>query len=724
MKKRVIATSLMSIAMLASIATGATYALFTAEDTVNVAVNAGKVNVDALVEETTLKTYSMGVEQAKGTFENGGTAVIKENGDLDLNLLTPGDRATFTVKIDNNSNVNIKYRVVLSVEGELASGLVTKVVFNDREYPLAGGKTGWFSLAAGADIPDVTVDIELPVEAGNEYQDKKANISVRVEAIQGNAETTDEWNGKRDTNWYEEEAAEYVIYTAEELAGFAALVNGAEGNLDTFAGKTVKLGDNIDLKGINWTAIGDPMSEDYVGFAGTFDGQGYTISNLTIDNKAYWGQGLFGYNTNKTTTIKNFTIENVNINTEDTSGAVAGYFQFGTFENVSVTGDIEITGAQHMGGIVGNGYYTNISGCSVVGNDGSSITTTSGSFAGGIIGYHGGSNLEITNSTVKNLEITGKAAVGGISGHEGAGNLVDGCLVEDVKLTKTSVESLPSVGVASGTWDGNANNPITFSNNTFKNSSLNGKYTEVKEYEFNEIFGTPYDAGLINGAVVETNNTKENVVNNLEKMVKTVKINNKEELLEELANVTEEIIIDATGVELAVNAYNEIVVPAGVTIVGASLKFNPNCNVIGVVSNFGDAVTFENCTFEGNNVLIGNDTSKEHSNYIFNNCDFSGDVMSAIIGKNNVTAEFNNCTFGLFEGFKGLVCCLGGTQTFNNCEFNFLGGYEYNSVIQPCGVTAYSENYSTHVTLNGCSGNYFKTKVSKMSTGSATLVRK
>ena len=76
MKKKVLLTSLMSIAMLASIASGATYALFTAEDTTNIAVNAGKVNVSANVEETTLKTYSMGVEQTYGTFENSGTAEV------------------------------------------------------------------------------------------------------------------------------------------------------------------------------------------------------------------------------------------------------------------------------------------------------------------------------------------------------------------------------------------------------------------------------------------------------------------------------------------------------------------------------------------------------------------------------------------------------------------------------------------------------------------------
>ena len=352
-------------------------------------------------------------------------------------------------------------------------------------------------------------------------------------------------------------------------------------------------------------------------------------------------------------------------------------FQFGTFENVSVTGDIEITGAQHMGGIVGNGYYTNISGCSVVGNDGSSITTTSGSFAGGIIGYHGGSNLEITNSTVKNLEITGKAAVGGISGHEGAGNLVDGCLVEDVKLTKTSVESLPSVGVASGTWDGNANNPITFSNNTFKNSSLNGKYTEVKEYEFNEIFGTPYDAGLINGAVVETNNTKENVVNNLEKMVKTVKVNNEEEFIAALANITEEIIIDATGLTLSFQlaSNGNYTIPTGVTLKGAKFysDYRGGNGVLIAKTTLGSKVVFEDCTFDRNqrSYLMSIGVEETGANMEFNNCNFKGVFNLSLYNNDQGTATYNKCNFTAYDNLNGYIVCMAGYQYFNECTFNY-----------------------------------------------------
>ena len=102
MNKKIIATSLMSIAMLASIASGATYALFTAEDSTNIAVNAGKVSVDAYVDQSSLRTYSMGNAQTLGQFENGGLATFDDKSNLKLDLLTPGDKAEFTVGKDES----------------------------------------------------------------------------------------------------------------------------------------------------------------------------------------------------------------------------------------------------------------------------------------------------------------------------------------------------------------------------------------------------------------------------------------------------------------------------------------------------------------------------------------------------------------------------------------------------------------------------------------------
>ena len=521
MKKRHLLVSLMTLVLCLTLISGATFALFTSESKVNIAVTSGKVEVKATIED--LKIYSLDVEQTNGTFENGGTATFDENADLHLNLLTPGDKATFTIKMDNTSNVTVQYRIVLAIEGELASGLVSKAVFDNKEYSLSNGATRWFNLAAGADIPDVAVEVALPLEAGNEYQNKNALITVKVEVVQGNAETVDEWNGTADTTWYldNQDAQEYVLYTAEELAGFAALVNGATTQRavnETFAGKVVKLGANIDLCGIEWTAIGDPKADNFVGFAGTFDGQGYKIANLSIDKPASWGQGLFGYNINKSTVIKNFTIENVTINAEDTSGAVAGYYYFGTIENVKVNGNVAIKGAQDMGGIVGNGYYTNIYDCSVIANEGSYVTATTNSFVGGIVGYHGEGNFEILNNTVKNLTLTAYGAVGVVAGFAGYNVTITGSNGENVVLNKTSVDNCPSIGLVIGSYTTNTNGYTTnISNNTFNNITLNG---QSKEYPHNILIGSHYDGLTDPFTGTLENNVYENITNNVRAVVK------------------------------------------------------------------------------------------------------------------------------------------------------------------------------------------------------------
>ena len=84
------------------------------------------------------------------------------------------------------------------------------------------------------------------------------------------------------------------IATAEDLKA----VN------DNLSGNYVLTAD-IDLEGTEWTPIGSfvQMGEegeeaetpdpDYA-FTGTFDGQGYTISNFTINQPENWAIGLFG----------------------------------------------------------------------------------------------------------------------------------------------------------------------------------------------------------------------------------------------------------------------------------------------------------------------------------------------------------------------------------------------------------------------------------------------
>lgn len=94
------------------------------------------------------------------------------------------------------------------------------------------------------------------------------------------------WDGTTvDTNWYDDNtnAAEFTIYDSADLAGLAELVN--EGN--NFSGKTIELGDDIDLGGKDVTAdnnvakIGD---QGYTTLAAAIKAANQTAddSNVTV----------------------------------------------------------------------------------------------------------------------------------------------------------------------------------------------------------------------------------------------------------------------------------------------------------------------------------------------------------------------------------------------------------------------------------------------------------
>ena len=199
-KSRTFLSTMLGIALCASLIAGATFAIFTGEASVNIAVTSGKVNVTATVDN--LKLYSLdnidtntftGTETERtneGTFLNNGTATLSGN-KLSLDRLTPGDRVTFVVSIKNESNVTIKYRTLFAVKD---SGLfeALKVSIGGKAV---GSASDWAVKNAGEEISPVECSIELPASAADKYQDKSCEITVAVEAIQGNAdESTRDFN--------------------------------------------------------------------------------------------------------------------------------------------------------------------------------------------------------------------------------------------------------------------------------------------------------------------------------------------------------------------------------------------------------------------------------------------------------------------------------------------------------------------------------------------------
>ena len=79
MKNRIIISSILTIALCLSMIAGSTFALFTSESKVDIAVTSGKIDVVATIDETTLATSSLGVAQTAGVFANGGCYSLRRH---------------------------------------------------------------------------------------------------------------------------------------------------------------------------------------------------------------------------------------------------------------------------------------------------------------------------------------------------------------------------------------------------------------------------------------------------------------------------------------------------------------------------------------------------------------------------------------------------------------------------------------------------------------------
>ena len=413
MKNKIIISSILTIAMCLSMIAGSTFALFTSEDSVNIAVTSGKLEVTATIEET-LELSSLGVAQS-GKFANGGTATL-ENGTLTLKNMTPGDSVKLSIKVENKSNVAMQYRFVWAVEGKLAEVLVATA----NQKPIVNEATTWQAWnTENGMIQSFAVVVTLPETVGNLYQNAAANISFKVEAIQGNAPIVDEWDGTVDTAWFDADEYEatttYTLSTAEELAGLAALIDGSTSLVDdegnavpvTFEGKEIKLDSDVDL--YMEDENGEPICFDPIGsyrneqvFTGTFDGQGHTISNLNqntweLNNGYYYndlGLGLFACV--EDATIKNLVMENASLSGESAIVGIVAATAYGdcVFENITVKNSRGADYQYYAGGIVGwasgNHQYTN---CTI--DETTTIAAQWGDFdnsTGGIIGGCGGSS--------------------------------------------------------------------------------------------------------------------------------------------------------------------------------------------------------------------------------------------------------------------------------------------------------------------------------------------
>lgn len=206
MKKKVLLSSILTIALCLSLIGGSTFALFTSQAEVGAVITAGKLEVTAGVAINKLESVKgdengaivdengahYSYETVAPNFTNGGTATVA-NGVLTLEKVTPGDKVTFTLSGANNGNVAAQTRYIIEcLDGfHLMSGLVITVNGGNEIPAVASYTSPWSPLAAETEMAPVTVTVELPVTAGNEFQGKSTSFRIVVEAVQGNAVVED-----------------------------------------------------------------------------------------------------------------------------------------------------------------------------------------------------------------------------------------------------------------------------------------------------------------------------------------------------------------------------------------------------------------------------------------------------------------------------------------------------------------------------------------------------
>lgn len=220
---------------------------------------------------------------------------------------------------------------------------------------------------------------------------------------------------------------------------------------------------DIDLSGFeNWQPIGVFQSKsdapedveipkEEVAFRGTFDGNGHTISNLTIDEPQSMAVGLFGCATGSADTkgfIRNLTLENVNVTGMFLVGGAVG-LQFMNFEveNIILSGTNTLCGMQGVGGIVGTGFdwirnCTASADINILGDDGA----CAGLIAGGT------TFSSIEKCIAKEGTITANGNVcwgfGGICGAPYAAAEISSCEVMNVTLNIMGENSRLVGGIA------------------------------------------------------------------------------------------------------------------------------------------------------------------------------------------------------------------------------------------------------------------------------------
>lgn len=311
-KRSVIITAILAIIMCASLAAGATFALFSSSSSVNIAVTSGNVEVTASVVDIQKSYVDEHGETVNGKLFSGDATFDEGARTVTLSHVLPKDTVKFKVKVVNGSNVAIKYRMVMSLVEDNGLFSSLDITLNGKKFYGYTSGTKYTLLDAEKQIDDISVVISLPKEAT--CNGSACKLTYKVEAVQGNASVEDFPEVPENT---------LAVNTTEDVRVLEKAISGENAVLDkdvvitkapdTVASSlsikepttlnlnaTIKTPDNMGNNKKNFTALivdaDTTINADDNGGIDTGINGGYGINvrngaKLTINGGNYYGGG-------------------------------------------------------------------------------------------------------------------------------------------------------------------------------------------------------------------------------------------------------------------------------------------------------------------------------------------------------------------------------------------------------------------------------------------------
>lgn len=243
--------------------------------------------------------------------------------------------------------VNEATTLYLSIdEGIEYSSIVAQATPVDGDAVLTRAD-GWSAKVAKSG-EDITVTVTPPTQAGY------ALLDVSLLLTDGGKLTA----SRLLTKGYSYDNNTYTVYTADGLKAWAEAAQ-SDFSLNCILAADITLPTVAEGES-NWTPIGT-HDHYYNRYTGTFDGGGHTITGLTINQSGTDHVGLFGCIGGRGT-VKNLTLENVNIIGHDNVGGVAVYNDMGATITACYWSNYDGNG---IGANYGTGTHTKVDGTTV-----------------------------------------------------------------------------------------------------------------------------------------------------------------------------------------------------------------------------------------------------------------------------------------------------------------------------------------------------------------------